>query len=289
MRPLSLAIYLVCLSFLTHAAGSSGQLNDTGVSQAYDSGGQFPCSDYNTGDGATYPRQDCRFGRDAQAASGRLTKIGGGAAGFDFTPLDVRGNEIVVVNGKPASTPKCVRDNVTNLIWEAKSSDGGLHDAKWHYVWHDSNFSTNGGYPGSVGPDFCGGTVAAGCDTENFAAAVNSEGYCGPGRPWRMPTRRELLSIVHNGLLPVATVQIDRDFFPNENPVEFAYTYGGSFGSTRVSCFKYWSSDTYRPSPSAAWAVDMRGGTSASVKDYFIDGFGPHWLACSVRLVRDAQ
>ena len=42
------------------------------------------CDSATTGDAGTRPRQDGRFGRDVAA----LAKVGGGAAGFDFTPLD---------------------------------------------------------------------------------------------------------------------------------------------------------------------------------------------------------
>ncbi len=45
------------------------------------------CAAANTGDAAVYPRQDGRFGRDAAATAGALIKVGGGAAGFDYTKI----------------------------------------------------------------------------------------------------------------------------------------------------------------------------------------------------------
>ena len=54
-----------------HAAG----LPDTGQDLC-DNGSHVlvACSTANTGDAATYPRQDGRFGRDAAAAAGTLTQ-----------------------------------------------------------------------------------------------------------------------------------------------------------------------------------------------------------------------
>jgi hypothetical protein len=64
-------------------------LNDTGQALCFDAAtnGLAPCTAANTGDGSSHPRQDGRFGRDAQAGAGVLTKIGSGEAGFDFTKI----------------------------------------------------------------------------------------------------------------------------------------------------------------------------------------------------------
>jgi hypothetical protein len=43
---------------------------------------------------ATYPRQDGRFGREAKAAAGTLSKIGGGAAGFDYIKVAIGGSDL---------------------------------------------------------------------------------------------------------------------------------------------------------------------------------------------------
>jgi len=95
-------------------------VNDTGATQCADAliEGWAACSISNTGDAAPAPRQDARFGRDAAAAVGLLTKAGGGAAGFDIAPLDSSGTAITITNGVPASTPSCVHDNVTDLTSE---------------------------------------------------------------------------------------------------------------------------------------------------------------------------
>jgi hypothetical protein len=37
-----------------------------------------------------------------------------------------------------------VRDNVTGLVWEVKTADGGLRDQKWSYTWYDSVHNSRG-------------------------------------------------------------------------------------------------------------------------------------------------
>jgi hypothetical protein len=77
-------------------------LNDTGQSRCYDGFDLLGCSMESTGDYAEFPRQDGRFGRDAQ----RL--------GFDFEGRDATGGP-VQVGAKPA----CVQDRTTGLLWLA--------------------------------------------------------------------------------------------------------------------------------------------------------------------------
>jgi hypothetical protein len=256
MRALLTLLALVSLSapLSVLAAG----LNDTGVTQCLNTAGTAleTCSSTNTGNAVTvaYPRQDARFGRDAAQAAGKLpAKTGGGAAGFDFTPLDASGNAIAL-NGPP-STHACIHDNVTNLTWEVKTTSG-LHNQAHTYTWHN-------GTTGDLGADTCGGTLSAYsnlCNTNNYVLAVNAASPCGAGSNlWRVPTRRELLSIVHHGTNSPA---IDPDYFPNTDSDWF------------------WTSDIYAPNPAGAWGVYFgNGGTYAY--DRSNDGH--------VRLVRSGQ
>ncbi len=132
------------------------------------------CSAANTGDTAPSPRQDARFGRDAAAKAGALTKTGGGAAGFDFTPLDTSGNTITLTGTPPVPsvTPACVRDNVTGLIWEVKTNDGGLRDKDWTYTWYNGTTGT------PDGTNNCNPNTR--CDTDKFVADVNTAGSAAP-------------------------------------------------------------------------------------------------------------
>jgi hypothetical protein len=231
----------------------AGPLNDTGATQCYNGTTLTlgACDAANTGDAATHPRQDGRFGRDAQAGANpvQLTKTGGGAAGFDFTKIGNDGRELLATAGMGPNPGDwaCTRDNVTGLIWEVKEDGDVLRDKDWTYRW--------GATTGGAG---CGGTLTP-CNTDNLIIAVNTDGLCGHTSGWRLPTRRELLSIVHHG---VSNPSIDTSYFPNT-----------------VSSW-YWSSDLYQPDPTGAWYVLFNyGGANA----------GSHGNNFHVRLVRSGQ
>lgn len=215
-------------------SNSLGRLNDTGITQ---------CSDYafNTSQNHTLglscaltvdtqgdpipPGQDALFGRDAKAAAGTLTKIGGGDAGFDFTKLDASGNAL------PASATvwSCVRDNNTKLVWENKTNDGSLRDWNKTYTWYSSDAATNGGVVGSN---------STANNTQAYAAAVNATNLCG-SNDWRLPDLQELKSIVHLGRF---NPSIDVSYFQN----------------TKNSLF--WSSSVYAVNPNGAWVVYFGSG-----------------------------
>ena len=188
------AILLLLLTALASQGFAQGAptrpLNDTGQTQCFDAAtsGLAPCTAANTGDGSDHPRQDARFGRDAQAGAGQLTKIGAGEAGFDFTKICNSG-EAAGTGDCPADPAlgagdndwACTRDNVTGLIWEVKT-------------------------PANATATFNFADASA-----VHADAVNAAQLCGY-TDWRDPARRELLSIVHHGRSSPA---IDTTFFPN--------------------------------------------------------------------------
>lgn len=213
-------------------------LNDTGVlTCATASGDGLPCE--STGAGTDqYPVQDAEFGRDAIAQAGLLTKIGGGAAGFDYTKLDINGKPLPDQSTDYAGTPwSCVRDNVTGLYWEVKTppgTPGSLHDATITYTWYDTDQHTNGGSPGVQ----C--TTTSACDTEAYVAAVNQLGYCGATN-WRMPTTAELQSLVDYGRTGGAAT--DTAYFPN--------TQTGAW---------YWADSPSAAQAGDAWGVDFGSG-----------------------------
>lgn len=232
-------------------------INDTGVTTCFIPT-LFPgaCDASNSGDAASYPRQDARFGRDAAQAAGKLPpKTGGGVAGFDFTPLDASGNPIALTGGVPASPPSCVRDNITGLTWEVKTTSG-LRNTANRYTWHN-------GSTGSSGLDYCAGTLAGYpglCTTHNYVSAVNAAGLCGTSN-WRMPSRRELRTILNmGGSIPF----VDNNYFPN--------TAGG----------KHWSGDAMVTYPnSLAWEVNFGDGSTA-IDQMYTSSFSGYY----VRLVR---
>lgn len=257
------ACLLVALSPATHA--QTGRLNDTGQTSCYDAANAVAtCNAATTGNAGTRPHQDGRYGRDAAQAAGQLpAKTGAGAAGFDFSKIANNGTALAAgaTLGTNPTDWACTRDNTTGLVWEVKTTSG-LRSNAHAYTWYSA--SNNGGNAGNVGTNTCGSTLSAApynnqCNTANYVAAVNAAGLCG-ATDWRMPTRRELLGIVHNGLS--TGPMVDTTYFPN----------------TQSSW--YWTSDTYTPDPADAWVVGFDyGGTVADYKYYF--NF--------VRLVRSGQ
>lgn len=125
---------------------------------------------------------DGQQGRDAEARAGRLTKLGSGQQGFDYTRLCSSGRPVVnggcstdVVNGQPDRWA-CTRDNVTGLVWQLEAG------------------------PGQAAPpaEWCG---------------LNG---------WRKPSVHELLSIVHAGAGAAGGAAVDADFFPATPAADFA-------------------------------------------------------------------
>jgi hypothetical protein len=141
------------------------------------------------------------------------------------------------------------RDNVTGLIWEMKTDDGSIHDKDNGYFWYDPNPGTNGGDPGKPGD---------GTDTKDFIDALNTSGF-GGFENWRMPSRKELRSIVHCGTYDPS---IDGVYFPNT-----------------VAGF-YWSSTTSALYSYYAWSILFYN----SRDDYCYKSYG-----CYVRAVRGGQ
>lgn len=178
-------------------SGATGKLNDTGITWWA-----------NASTNGLTTRQDDFPGQDAD--SGRTVthkddkdEYRGGSAGFNYTKIGANGETLPVV----AENWSAVLDNVTGLMWEMKTDDGGLHDKDNTYTWYEP-VNLNGGSAGTQN----GGTCPEGnCDTYSFVRAVNAgAGYCGK-KDWRMPTRMELHSIVNHGTNPI----IDTRFFPN--------------------------------------------------------------------------
>ncbi|MBI4740918.1 MAG: DUF1566 domain-containing protein [Betaproteobacteria bacterium] len=252
MRALPILLALASLSAPLPALAAG--LNDTGIGFCGDAGTNTANCATVAADAGAYPRQDARYGRDAAAAAGKLPKTGGGEAGFDFTALDASGNPTTPTSG--ATPHPCVRDNLTGLVWEVKTADGGLRDRNWTYTWYDS-VHNYGGNPGTAsGTTHC--KTPGRCDTEKYVADVKATALCG-FNDWRMPTADELHGIAHLGR---TNPSIDPSYFPNTS---------GSF---------FWSGSPSAVNSLNAWFVYFNSG-------YVYDG--NRYYDVSVRLVRGGQ
>ena len=153
-------------------AKATGLLNDTGVTRCFVAGTEdlFACNSANAM--ALSPAQDGQTGRDTTSSNGADGKLG-----FSFTKLGSAGQTL------PASAPdwSCVRDDVTGMIWEVKSTDNGPRDVDRLYTNYSPRYNPRGEYGKAT-------------DAIGFVAAVNAQGLCG-ARDWRLPTPVELQSL----------------------------------------------------------------------------------------------
>lgn len=220
-------------------AVATGKLNDTGNQGCYD----FGYSDGYIGESfssvpcpvSAYPRQDADVGRDATADDDS-----DGRAGFSFIKVDA--------DGKPLSADatdwSCVKDKVTGLMWERKTSDGGLRDKGNTYSWYNPDMNTNGQSEGTKNGGTCTGEIR--CDTQAYIDEVNKNGLCGY-KDWRLPTPNELYGLLDLGASPFRNwsqqgvkqiiVQPDINYF-HDMPEDLDVT------DAENSIFGYWSSIT---------------------------------------------
>jgi len=231
-----------------------GGLNDTGIDWCADDSSNLDKDGTRTEKtkacnsiSATHPGQDALYGRDADARARKLSKAGGGSAGFDFTKVCMSGESAGEGEcppnpalGSGANDWACTLDNVTGLLWEVKTSSG-LRSQDNSYTWYNPDNSSNGGVPGYQNGGSC---AESGCDTQAFVQEINALGLCGAS-DWRLPTRKELLSILNNGRFNPA---IDIDYFPN------------------TSTEYFWSASPYSEDETSAWQVYFKYGEANTNK-----------------------
>jgi len=140
---------------------------------------------------------------------------------FQYQPQHPRSYTKLGMNGlelpDTATQPDWLmtRDNVTGLIWEIKTA-GNQGDS---YTW--SNASAD------------------------FIAGLNASSGFGGFTDWRLPTVKELTSLVNSGMIPA----IDSGKLPNMTSY-------------------YWTSADFIIDPNGAWGVDFAGGdVSFATKD----------------------
>lgn len=188
------------------ASFAHAELNDTGQTQCFDGTQMSACASPNAGNTSLYPRQDGRFGRDA------LTP---GIAGFSFSKLCMDGSDCSAqVTGSTVANPApsdwaCTKDNATGLIWSLQTMQGDAAAAS------------------------------------ALVLANNAAERCNFATGWRLPTRQELLNIVHNGK-SVAPL-IDEIYFP-------------------ATATEFYRSSVVLPSQATStWAVDFATGVTGTL------------------------
>jgi hypothetical protein len=249
-RTLSLALLFAC-SVSVHAFG----LPDTGQTTCYNDSYADSLSASSASsvasDTGPYPRQDCRYGRDDAVQVGALIKTGGGAKGFDYSKIANNGTVIVdgTVLGNNPTDWACTKDNITGLTWEVKTTSG-LHNIASTYSWYSSNAATNGGNTGTANGGIC--SSGTDCDTEKYLASVNAAMLC-TYTDWRMPTIRELLTIVYaDGSSPT----IEPTYFPNTSYTQTSNPFAW------VQLASFWSGSSRVANPSTVWVVNFNNGVT---------------------------
>ena len=182
-------------------------LNDTGLLLcANETESQLDCKPFSD-------TQDALTGRDSRWLSGALKKAGGGAAAFDWSRIDATGDEIddQLTEEQQKALSKCLRDNVTGLIWELKTND----PEKFNYADHSYVWNLDG-ETSQLQTGSCIGLAE--CVVGAYVDKINQTQLCGHS-DWRVPSVQELSSIaVFSKVLPA----VDKDFFPHHsNPRYF--------------------------------------------------------------------
>ncbi|MCF6262958.1 MAG: DUF1566 domain-containing protein [Xanthomonadales bacterium] len=172
-------------------------LNDTGIDWAQNSppSGSMTCVSNISAD------QDCHQGRDADP---RTNSNADGHAGFSFTKLDINGNPL----SSNATSWACVKDNVTQLVWEVKTDSAGVHNRGNVYQWGGLT-AIGREHPGRKGTYFDP-------SWNSLVTNSNDNNFCGFSN-WRLPTVAELTSILnHSRQVRFSSIPtIDMDYFPN--------------------------------------------------------------------------
>ena len=159
------------------------------------------------------------YGQDAQCAGPARSYIKLGENGVQLPDTATQAGGWIMI-----------KDNVTGLVWEIKTDDESIHDRDNTYNWYDSS--------------------------NLFIVTLNAQNFGGYS-DWRMPTVKELSSLVNSGTYDPA---IDTAWFPH----------------TRWS--RYWSSTPDAGNVSKAWRVEFGSG--------YVYSLGDKYDCYSVRAVR---
>lgn len=204
----SFFLFSLCVLILPIFAQAFDRWPDTGQTKCYNNTVEIsPCPT----EGESFYGQDASYNINPQS----------------YTKLDASGNTLP----DNVTSWTMTRDNVTGLVWEAKTDDGSIHDKDNTYTWCDTNPATNGGDAGTCGMD---------PHTTDFIDDLNAANY-GGHNDWRIPTIKELATIVNS---EIYNASINNTFFPN------------------TASSNYWTSTTYAYSNGDAWRVRFSSGVT---------------------------
>lgn len=237
---------------------ATGLLPDSGItaSQCYAAGSDDLVSCTSPEALALNPAQDGMTGRDVASPDATDGKLG-----FSYTKIAADGASLPA----SASTWACVKDNITGLMWEVKTADGGLRDVNNEYTNFDSTTEAQY-YDGPAWVPPTQAQIDAATNTVGYVAAVNAAGLCGK-KDWRLPTVDELQGLVDYGVdVRTSKPMIDETYFPN------------------TASYAYWTSSPVVGDSNYAWHSGYAWHVSFS-DGYVIYGYLRN-LPVHVRLVR---
>lgn len=121
--------------------------------------------------------------------------------------INAMGFDLVTQGGITYPSSDCVKDKVTGLVWEIKSADNGVRDYQKTFTHFDDLTAAEK----SDGSTPIQAEIDAIDNAKTYVRQVNNLKLCGM-TDWRLPTVRELHSIVNYGSKEIA---IDTNIFIN--------------------------------------------------------------------------
>jgi hypothetical protein len=158
-----------------------------------------------------------------------------------YTKLDANGNALP----DSATTWAMVKDNVTGLIWESKTTDGSIHDANKTYTWADAQ--------------------------NVFIPQLNAANF-GGHNDWRLPTQQELRSIADYSRYKPA---INTGYFLNTQNSQYWSSSADAY-STSLAWLVYFDdgSDSYGDKSISYYVRAVRGGSGGLSSNFVINNDG---------------
>ena len=166
-RFIRIAICSVLVLIIFPVLSFAGLVPDTGQTSCYDNRQQIACP----APGADFHGQDATYTISPPS----------------FTKLDAAGLDLP----DSATSWAMIRDEVTGLIWEVKTTNHDIHDTSALYTWQDAQ--------------------------DDFIDQLNTDVFGGIS-DWRLPTVKELAGLVDSELQGPA---IDLFYFPNTYPGQY--------------------------------------------------------------------